>query len=103
MNVAEKKKVLTTLQAELAHLIETEHRLDETPPKDWEDRSSERQGDQVLERLGHMELAEFRRIEAALKRIEDGIYGECQKCGVMISDERLLLLPDTPFCKNCAS
>ena len=29
MNVAEKKKVLTTRQAELAHLIETEHRLDE--------------------------------------------------------------------------
>lgn len=104
MDVAEQKQILTNRRAELtAHLLETEHSLDETPPKDWEDRSAERQGDEVLESLGHMELAEVRRIDAALHRIEDGIYGECQKCGDEVSKERLKLLPDTPFCKNCAT
>ncbi len=104
MNVTEQKQILTTRRAELtAHLIETEHSLDETPPKDWEDRSSERQGDEVLESLGHMELAELRRIDAALRRLDDGIYGQCQTCGSAISEQRLKLLPDTPFCKNCAS
>ena len=37
------------LVADLEHI---EHDLDETPPKDWEDRASERQGDEVLEALG---------------------------------------------------
>ena len=103
MNLAEQKKLLTDRRAELtAHLIETEHSLDETPPKDWEDRSSERQGDEVLESLGHLELAEIKRIDAALHRIDDGGYGVCQTCGNTVLEERLKLLPDTPFCKNCA-
>ncbi|MDG1210404.1 MAG: TraR/DksA C4-type zinc finger protein [Paracoccaceae bacterium] len=104
MNTAEQKQILTTRRAELtAHLMETEHSLDEAPPKDWEDRSSERQGDEVLESLGHIELAELRRIDAALHRIDNDVYGECQKCGSEVLEERLKLLPDTPFCKNCAT
>ena len=103
MDISEHEEALRKRRAELtAHLVETEHSLDETPPKDWEDRSSERQGDEVLESLGNLELAEVRRIDAALHRIEDGEYGFCQKCGAAILEERLKLLPDTPFCKNCA-
>lgn len=85
-----------------AHLTQIEHDLDKPPPKDWEDRSSERQGDEVLEQLGLTELAEVNRIDAALARIADGTYGQCQKCGEDISAERLAVLPDTPFCKSCA-
>lgn len=92
----ERRKVLT------AHLTKVEDTLDETPSKDWEDRSSERQGDEVLEALGNAELAELRRIDAALTRFDDGSYGTCQKCGEAISDARLELLPDAPLCKNCA-
>ncbi len=103
MEIATQKQILLARRAELtAHLIETEHALDEAPPKDWEDRSAERQGDEVLESLGHMELAEVKRIDAALQRIDDGDYGVCRKCGEDISAERLSLLPDTPFCKRCA-
>ena len=71
-------------------------------PKDWEDRSSERQGDEVLEALGHVELAELKRIDAALERIEDGTYGTCLKCDEPISDARLEAVPDAALCKNCA-
>ena len=103
MDIAHQKELLKGRRAELtAHLIETEHSLDETPPQDWEDRSAERQGDEVLESLGHLELAEVRRIDAALKRIANGVYGVCQKCENPILEERLNLLPATPFCKNCA-
>ncbi|QGX97736.1 TraR/DksA family transcriptional regulator [Roseovarius faecimaris] len=103
MDITAKKQSLEARRAELtAHLSDVEHSLDEAPPKDWEDRASERQGDEVLESLGHVEMAELRRIDAALERIEAGTYGECQKCGEDISEERLDLLPDTPFCKNCA-
>ena len=103
MDIAKREAVLRARRAELTrHLTEVEHTLDEAPPKDWEDRSSERQGDEVLESLGQAELAELRQIDAALDRIAEGEYGICQKCGADILEARLDLLPATPFCKSCA-
>ncbi len=103
MDLDTQKNLLTKRRDELAgHLMGVERALDETPSKDWEDRSSERQGDEVLESLGLAELNEVKRIDAALARIETGDYGDCQKCGNPISEARLDLLPDTPFCKDCA-
>ena len=46
--------------------------------------------------------AEIARIDAALDRIDNGAYGECVNCGEKIAEKRLELLPDTPFCANCA-
>ncbi|WP_135501326.1 TraR/DksA family transcriptional regulator [Roseovarius aestuariivivens] len=103
MDVTKYETALKERRAALtAHLETVEQELDETPSKDWEDRSSERQGDEVLESLGQAELAELRRIDAALGRIEAGTYGICQKCGEDISTARLDMLPETPFCKTCA-
>ena len=97
----------TTLLARRAELVSTldriEDALDDEPPKDWEDRASERQGDEVLEALGASDLAEVRQIDAALQRIEDGTYGTCVRCGEAISAERLVVLPATPLCKTCAA
>ncbi len=39
----------------------------------------------------------------ALRRIKDGTYGICALCGRDISQERLELVPHTPFCISCAS
>ncbi len=104
MDTTTHQAALRERRAELArHLEKVEQTLDETPSKDWEDRSSERQGDEVLESLGQAELAEVRRIDAALGRIGAGTYGICQTCSDEISAARLDLLPATPFCKNCAT
>lgn len=103
MNTEKMKAVLRARRKELAgHLDHIEHDLDEAMPKDWEDRASERQGDEVLEALGTQELAEVRQIDAALARIADGSYGDCVKCGEPIAGARLELLPATPLCANCA-
>lgn len=103
MDIDRQQKVLIDRRKALTeHLSDVEDTLDETPSSDWEDRATERQGDEVLESLGKVELAELRRIDAALERIAAGEYGICQKCGASISPERLELLPATPFCKNCA-
>ena len=103
MNVDTQKQILLARRAEITqHLTEVEDQLDDTPPADWEDRASERQGDEVLEALGNAELSELKQIDAALARIDAGTYGECAKCGDPISDERLELLPATPLCKTCA-
>ncbi|MFP7672620.1 TraR/DksA family transcriptional regulator [Marivita sp. S0852] len=102
MDIAVQKQTLLKRRAEITgDLKDIEQSLDETPPKDWEDRASERQGDEVLEALGNVELDELRKIDAALQRIEDGEYGICPKCGDTISDERLTAVPEAALCKRC--
>ena len=41
-------------------------------------------------------------IEAALVRIEDGLYGVCIECEGRIPKTRLEVLPHTPYCVKCA-
>ena len=42
-------------------------------------------------------------IETALERIEDGVYGQCEECGVKIPKTRLNAIPYTTLCVKCAS
>ncbi|MEN8658263.1 TraR/DksA family transcriptional regulator [Marivita sp.] len=103
MDLTEQKNKLLNRRAELTGaLAEIEDKLDDPMPKDWEDRASERQGDEVLEALGNADLDELRRIDAALGRIEDGTFGICAKCGDPISDERLVAVPTAALCRTCA-
>ena len=39
---------------------------------------------------------------AALKRIADGTYGVCQRCGARIDHARLEIVPDANLCIKCA-
>ncbi|OUS22150.1 dimethylmenaquinone methyltransferase [Litorivita pollutaquae] len=83
------------------HAVEAE--LEEPHSKDWDDMAIEREGDEVLEGLGEAGAQEILRIRAALQRLRDGTFGECVRCGEQISAARLEVLPDTPYCKNCAA
>jgi RNA polymerase-binding transcription factor DksA len=83
-------------------LQEIEEELDSHQSKDWEELATEREGDEVLESLGVSGQTEIARIRAALARMDAGEYGYCTKCGGEISEERLDLLPWTPFCRACA-
>jgi RNA polymerase-binding transcription factor DksA len=85
-----------------ARLRDLDAELDSHQSKDWEELATEREGDEVLERLGQSGQAEMAQIKAALRRIEAGEYGLCTRCGAEISEERLDLLPYTPFCRVCA-
>lgn len=40
-------------------------------------------------------------IDEALRRLEDGSYGTCERCGEDIPSERLAVQPFTPFCVEC--
>ena len=42
-------------------------------------------------------------VEAALKKIDDGTYGVCERCGKPISSARLEAKPASTFCIDCAS
>jgi DnaK suppressor protein len=47
-----------------------------------------------------MELAQ---VQAALRRIGDGSYGECADCGDPIDLRRLVAQPATSYCAPCQS
>lgn len=46
---------------------------------------------------------EARRVEAAIKRIDEGDYGNCISCGEEIAGKRLEVDPTIPTCIRCAS
>jgi len=96
---AELEARMAQLQGRLAGI---EAELESHDAKDWEDLATEREGDEVLERLGQGGQAEIRMIEAALARIASDDYGTCAKCGAEIGEARLDSLPYTPFCRECA-
>ncbi len=41
-------------------------------------------------------------IEAAIEKIEDGLFGVCEECAGPISKTRLNAIPHTPLCIKCA-
>lgn len=104
MDVAHYKAVLETRQAEILKRL---HRIDDdlgrTRNPDSAERATEAENDEVLEEFGHVGSDELKALDAALQRIEAGTYGKCVKCGKPISEERLEVVPHTPFCKKCAA
>ena len=44
---------------------------------------------------------QIKRIDAAIKRIDEGEFGYCVGCGEAISEKRLGADPTTPFCTPC--
>ncbi len=71
--------------------------------RDWTERATEIENDQVLEGLDAMTLAELQDLRHALRRIDDGTYGVCAVCGGAIAEARLAALPATPHCVACAA
>jgi hypothetical protein len=41
-------------------------------------------------------------IKSALKRLDDGTYEQCSKCGKPIDERRLVALPTTTTCLRCS-
>jgi RNA polymerase-binding transcription factor DksA len=101
--VSEREKTLRVRLGELERRLHgIEEELDSHASPDWEELATEREEDEVLEGMGQSGLREIEKIRAALGRIEDGSYGTCVRCGADISEERLDVLPATPFCRSCA-
>ncbi|HDL59933.1 MAG TPA: TraR/DksA family transcriptional regulator, partial [candidate division WOR-3 bacterium] len=48
------------------------------------------------------ELSILKSIDVALKKIKEGKYGICEKCGKEIEEERLDLIPWTRYCSICS-
>ena len=51
--------------------------------------------------LIQMKSETLNKIDAALRRLEEGTYGDCFECGEEISEARLRALPFAVRCKDC--
>ncbi|TCL09040.1 TraR/DksA family transcriptional regulator [Shimia isoporae] len=103
-DVVARKGALMARLAELderIHNIEAE--LDVPHTKDIEDQAQEVEGEEVLEVLEQQSLSEVVKIQAALKRLRDGEYGDCLSCGEEIAEARLDLVPEATMCVTCAA
>ena len=49
------------------------------------------------------DLAEIAHIQAALRRLDEGVYGDCEACGEPIAWQRLLVQPAAQRCASCQS
>jgi DnaK suppressor protein len=48
-----------------------------------------------------MKSETLNKVDAALRRLEDGTYGDCFECGEEIAEARLRALPFAVRCKDC--
>lgn len=96
-------KLMLRRQELTKRLHKIEHDLDQPMDADAEERSVEREDDEVLEHLGQAGLDELKHIELALSRIDAGTYGICATCEEPISTARLDAVPTALLCRNCAS
>ncbi len=53
--------------------------------------------------LADQEQVQLAQIEAALQKLEDGVYGQCDNCGQQIAAGRLEVLPYANLCIRCQS
>jgi RNA polymerase-binding transcription factor DksA len=83
--------------------VEADRRRTSAPlSADFEEQSTERENDQVLDSLLAVDLSELRRVERALQRLRAGTYGLCMACHAPIEVKRLEAVPDAESCARCA-
>ena len=95
--------VLRQRESELCDLLQAAAAAAESPPEitDFKDVAAEETRAVVDEVALSIAAGELARVVAALRRVDDGSYGECQDCGEPIDERRLRALPATPFCTAC--
>ena len=105
MNMSNYDALEMQLQKRLAELLQRAGRIEgdlrSAHDRDWPERATELQNDEVLEGLDEMTLGEVRHIRDALRRIENGHYGVCATCGRPIGAARLAAVPTAVTCVRC--
>jgi RNA polymerase-binding transcription factor len=70
---------------------------------DSAEQAQERENDEVVDAIGNETRQSLHAIQVALDKIDDGTYGECEKCGGDIGEGRLKAIPEATCCVKCAS
>jgi DnaK suppressor protein len=68
---------------------------------DRKDLAEQRASSDIAEESERRDLDELRLVEAALRRLGEGSYGDCEDCGDPIGWHRLQVQPAAPRCAAC--
>lgn len=102
-----KEKLLAERSAILASLVEhnadCKKILEENTVKDSVDEAADAIDLKMRESMEAKETQQLELIEAALTRIDSGKYGYCMRCGTLIPEARLEVLPAAVLCVGCKS
>jgi RNA polymerase-binding transcription factor DksA len=94
------------LEERLARLLSRVGRIEgdlrQPHDRDWQERATELENDEVLEGLDEITRREVTETLAALGRIADGSYGTCASCGRPMEAGRLAAVPTARTCMRCA-
>ncbi len=97
---------LTSLRDELTQQTQSLHEASATVELDQTrqgrlSRMDAMQAQQMAVAASRRNQQKLRQVDAALKRVEAGEYGECAACGEMINARRLKLDPTSTRCVPC--
>ena len=99
------KEQLINLKEELLSLVrkttENEKEYPSSEVGDSIDQAADSSARELLFELNHGERQRLENIESALKKIEQGRFGLCEKCGDIITKKRLRAVPYARLCIKC--
>jgi DnaK suppressor protein len=101
--IAEQKRRLLETKAELESELKD---LEGVPDMGSDVDSFEEEADEAEEYVTNLSKSDalgkdLDYVKHALKRIDSGTYGICSGCNTEISQELLLVAPESTFCKEC--
>ncbi len=101
------RKLLTTqledIRKDMQRTVSTQISQEEEVYADWTDIATIETDKNVQFKIKDRERILMTKIEEALRRIDLGTYGECDRCGEEISEARLAARPVTTYCIDCKS
>ncbi|MCK5582637.1 MAG: TraR/DksA family transcriptional regulator [Elusimicrobiales bacterium] len=98
-------KQLKELRISLANIVKTKKELDlvEHDTGDVIDIASQSLDKEMLFELSGNELSMLEDVDAALRRIDNGVYGLCEYCRKPIRKLRIKAIPQARYCLACQS
>lgn len=108
-----KKKDLDTLkkmlEEERTKIVRHLEQLSDSAEEDLQDPNmgdpvdiaSQEISQSSIQKIGKRETYLLKKIDLALKKMEEGTYGECESCGEDIAVARLMARPVAQLCIDC--
>lgn len=91
----------TEILEQLDHFEEALAYLEQSRPPEFSEEAQEEAAANSLKALDAQERRELSDIMRALDKIDDGSYGECERCSEPIGLARLKALPMVRLCIKC--
>ena len=97
------KSLKTRLSELKGRVAEIDSELRKPLSADSEERATDLENQDAFEAIKNSEIQEIHQIQGTLKRIAEGAYGVCVRCGAGIDPKRLKALSIATRCISCAA